>query len=31
MLTGVWAHYIYAVIQLVLINKAGKAKKEKAE
>jgi hypothetical protein len=29
MLAGVWAHYIYAVVQLVLINKAGKAKKEK--
>jgi hypothetical protein len=31
MLTGVWAHYIYAVIQLILINKAGKEKKEKPE
>jgi hypothetical protein len=31
MLAGVWAHYIYAVIQLILINKAGKEKKEKLE
>jgi hypothetical protein len=31
MLAGVWAHYIYAVVQLVLINKAGKEKKEKPE
>jgi hypothetical protein len=28
MLAGVWAHYVYAVIQLILINKAGKEKKE---
>jgi hypothetical protein len=31
MLAGVWAHYIYAIVQLVLINKAGKEKKEKPE
>ena len=31
MLAGVWAHYIYAVVQLVLINKAGKEKKDKSE
>jgi hypothetical protein len=31
MLTGVWAHYIYAIVQLVLINKAGKVKKVKTE
>jgi hypothetical protein len=29
MLSGVWAHYIYAVIQLILINKAGKEKNDK--
>jgi hypothetical protein len=31
MLTGVWAHYMYAIVQLVLINKAGKVKKVKTE
>jgi hypothetical protein len=31
MLAGVWAHYIYAVIQLVLVNKAGKEKKKKQD
>jgi hypothetical protein len=29
MLTGVWAHYLYAIVQLVLINRAGKKHKEK--
>jgi hypothetical protein len=29
MLTGVWAHYIYAIVQLVLINRDGKKHKEK--
>lgn len=28
MLTGVWAHYIYAVIQLILIKRHSKPKKE---
>ena len=27
MLAGVWAHYVYAVIQLVMINRHGKEKK----
>ena len=31
MLTGVWGHYIYAIIQLILINRAGKVKKEDPE
>jgi hypothetical protein len=28
MLSGVWGHYFYAIIQLILINKAGKSKEE---
>jgi hypothetical protein len=28
MLTGVWAHYVYAVIQLILIRRHGKEKKD---
>jgi hypothetical protein len=31
MLAGVWAHYMYAIVQMVLINRAGKVKKEEAE
>ncbi len=28
MLAGVWGHYIYAIVQLILINKSGKVKAE---
>jgi hypothetical protein len=28
MLTGVWAHYIYAVVQMIMIKRHGKQKKE---
>jgi hypothetical protein len=28
MLSGVWGHYIYAVIQLIMINRAGKKQSE---
>jgi len=31
MLAGVWGHYLYAIIQLILINRAGKVKKENSE
>jgi hypothetical protein len=31
MLAGVWGHYLYAVIQLVMIKKSGIAKKAKEE
>jgi len=31
MLAGVWGHYIYAIIQLVMIRRSGKAAEEKEE
>lgn len=31
MLAGVWGHYIYAIVQLIMIKKSGKAKEEKEE